>query len=47
VGLQRGRGLLVGREVGLDALFLLATEGRVGQDDIDPLTLADLGNGLR
>ena len=41
---QRGLGgLLVLGEIALDALLLLAAEGRVGEDDIDALLLADLG----
>ena len=42
---QQGRltGLLVLGEVALDALFLLAPEGRVGQDHIHPLLLPDFG----
>ena len=27
------------REVGLDAVFFLAAEGRVGEDDVDPVGL--------
>jgi hypothetical protein len=40
---QRGfRRLHVGREVGLDADLFLAAEGRVGEDDVHPLAVADL-----
>jgi hypothetical protein len=42
---QRGfRRLHVGREVGLDAGFFLAAEGRVGEDHVHPLAVADLGD---
>ena len=40
---RRLGGLLVVGEVALDALFLLAAEGRVGHDHIHPVLLADLG----
>ena len=41
---QRGLGgLPVLREVALDALLLLAAKGRVGEDHIHPVLLADLG----
>ena len=36
-------GLLVFGEVALDALFLLAAEGRVGEDDVHAVLFADLG----
>ena len=41
---QRGfGGLLVFREIALDALLLLAAEGRVGEDHIHAILLADVG----
>ena len=41
---QRGfRRLLVFREIALDALLLLAAKGRVGQDHIHAVSLADVG----
>ena len=41
---QRGfGGLLVFGEVAEDAALLLAAERRIGQDDIDPISLADFG----
>ena len=40
---RRLGGLLVLGEVALDALLLLAAEGRVGEDHVHPVLLADLG----
>ena len=41
---QRGfGGLLVFREIALDALFLFAAEGRVGEDHVHAVALADVG----
>ena len=40
---RRLGGLLVLGEVALDALLLLAAEGRIGEDHVHPVLLADLG----
>ena len=40
---RRLGGLLVVGKVAVDAALLLAAEGRVGQDDVDAVSVADLG----
>src|SRR5256885_17184854 len=40
------RSLLVGGEVALNAAFLLAAEGWVGEDDVNTVTVTDLAKRL-